>query len=135
MCDSNDMPVDRRQSADADMCERVCKAIDELVRSGITPSFYAVADLACVARSTLYRKPHLRRLVEEARSHATHLQPSWRAALSRLENENEALKEKVRLLEKAQTAALPESERASFASGTVRYEYAAYTLEAEGLAA
>lgn len=56
-----------RQANSRDNERRVRIAIKELVLQGRTPSFYAVADAACVARSTLYRKADLKELVANAR--------------------------------------------------------------------
>lgn len=49
------------------MEESVRDAIASLLAEGATPSFYKVADRAQIARSSLYRKQNLRRLVEDAR--------------------------------------------------------------------
>lgn len=57
-----------RQANSRDIERRVRIAINELVSQGKTPSFYAVANAAHVARSTLYRKADLKELVDEARS-------------------------------------------------------------------
>lgn len=58
------------RSRDA-VARRVREAICQLEESGGRISFYAVADTAQVARSTLYRRQDLRRLVEEARNGKT----------------------------------------------------------------
>ena len=124
----------RRQANEA-MHERVRTAIDELLRSEITPSFYAVADLAGVSRSTLYRRPELRRMVEEAREQAAWLQPSWRTALDRLEVENTLLKKQVAHLQTTLTKTLTEAPNSRSATNKPRYEYTICRFEAEGRAA
>lgn len=43
------------------------RAVAYLCEQGVKPSFYAVAKASGVSRSTLYRRPELRELVEEAR--------------------------------------------------------------------
>ncbi len=50
--------------------QRVRRAVGEMAAEGKVPSFYQVAERAKVARSTLYRNPELRALVEEARRDA-----------------------------------------------------------------
>lgn len=56
-----------RQSNSEAIERRVRTAIDRLSAAGSAISFYAVAKEACVARSTLYRRPELKTLVAEAR--------------------------------------------------------------------
>ena len=135
MSDSRNALADHRHQANETMCERVRAAIDELVRSGITPSFYAVADLAGVSRSTLYRKPELRRMVEEARDQASRLQPSWRTALDQLEAENASLQQQIAHLQTTLTKALTEARNSQSSTDKPRYEYTICRFEAEALAA
>lgn len=49
------------------VCMGVRRAIAQILEEGGRVSFYSVAERAQVSRSTLYRKPDLRRLVENAR--------------------------------------------------------------------
>lgn len=55
-----------RQARSDDVKRRVERAIGELLCAGCSVSFYAVADRAQVARSTLYRRDDLRTLVRAA---------------------------------------------------------------------
>ncbi|WP_296013038.1 DUF6262 family protein [uncultured Adlercreutzia sp.] len=135
MSDSRNALAENRRMASEEMHERVRAAIDELMRSGITPSFYAVADLAGVSRSTLYRRPDLRRMVEEAREQATRLHPSWRTALNQLEVENASLKQQVVQLQAALAKALARRQSLRFSTNKPRYEHAVCRFEAEGRAA
>lgn len=86
-----------RDSQRADTAVRVQHAIDELLAEGTRVSFYSVAQRAQVARSTLYRRPDLKTLVEAAR-----LQPENAGTVStctridQLEAEIAQLKEEVR---------------------------------------
>lgn len=127
--------TDHRRQANETMHERVRAAIDELLRSEITPSFYAVADLAGVSRSTLYRKPELRRMVEEARDQASQLQPSWRTALDKLEVENASLKQQLANLQTTLAKTLTEARSPRSATDKPRYEYTVCRFEAEDRAA
>lgn len=135
MSSAHDLPEDCHRLTDEEMRQRVSRAIDELVRSGITPSFYSVASLAHVARSTLYRKPSLRRLVEGARSDAARLQPSWRMALKQLEGENAALKGRVVQLEDALAQLSREADKRPRAKNAPTCEYAVIRLEVRNRAA
>lgn len=135
MSDNRTALAENRRVASEEMRERVRTAVDELVRSGITPSFYAVADLAGVSRSTLYRKPELRRMVEEARDQASRLQPSWRTALDQLETENASLKQQIACLQTTLTKTLTEARSSQSSAGKPRYEYTICRFEAEALAA
>ena len=135
MSDSRNALAENRRVASEEMHERVRAAIDELMRSGITPSFYAVADLAGVSRSTLYRRSELRRIVEEARDQASRLQPSWRTALDQLEVENASLKQQVAHLQAALAKALAERQNLRFSTNKPRYEYAVCRFETEDRAA
>lgn len=135
MSDSRNALAENRRVASKEMHERVRAAIDELMRSGITPSFYAVADLAGVSRSTLYRRPELRRMVEEARDQAARLQPSWRTALDQLEVENASLKQQVLQLQGALAKVLTERQGLRFSTNEPRYKYAVCHFEAEDRAA
>lgn len=57
-----------RKRASEEIRKRVQGAIELLLEQGRTPSFYAVAETAHVARSTLYRREDLKELVVEART-------------------------------------------------------------------
>lgn len=127
--------VNSRRQTSEEISKRVRAAVDELTRSGITPSFYSVASLSGVSRSTLYRKPELRQIVEEARSCADHLLPSWHAALTQLETENESLRKQVALLQNALTNKSAKKAGLRFSGGKPRYEYAVCRFETEDLAA
>lgn len=56
-----------RESKSRQIERRVRVAVDALVAEGKVPSFYVVSERAKVARSTLYRRPELRALVDRAR--------------------------------------------------------------------
>lgn len=127
--------TDHRRQANGAMHERVRTAIDELLCSEITPSFYAVADLAGVSRSTLYRKPELRRMVEEARDQAATLQPSWRTALDQLEAENAALQNQIAHLQTTLTKTLTKARNSQSSTDKPHYEYTICRFEAEDRAA
>lgn len=81
------------------MEESVRCAIASLQAEGKTPSFYKVAERAQIARSSLYRKHNLRRLVEAARAghgiggHAAR-------EYEELARENENLKREIHALRK-----------------------------------
>lgn len=135
MSDSRNALAENRRAASEEMHKRVRAAVAELMRSGITPSFYAVADLAGVSRSTLYRRSELRRIVEEARDQASRLQPSWRTALDQLEVENTSLKQQVAHLQAALAKALAERQGPRFSTNKPRYKYAVCHFEAEDRAA
>lgn len=66
-----------RQAYSQAVALRVRAVLDDMAAQGVVPSFYTVAERACVARSTLYRRPELKRLVAEAREAA--LQPTLHA--------------------------------------------------------
>lgn len=66
-----------RQTYSQEVALRVRAVLDDMATHGVVPSFYAVAERACVARSTLNRRPELKRLVAEAREAA--LRPVLRA--------------------------------------------------------
>lgn len=66
-----------RQTYSQEVALRVRAVLDDMASHGVVPSFYAVAERACVARSTLYRRPELKHLVAEAREAA--LRPALRA--------------------------------------------------------
>lgn len=53
-----------------DALHRVETACAELAETGETVTFAAVADRARLGRATLYRRPELRAVVEDARAHA-----------------------------------------------------------------
>lgn len=59
-----------RQARSQEVQRRVRDAVASLVEEGRAPSFYQVAQRAGVSRSTLYRNPVLRELVEHARTEA-----------------------------------------------------------------
>ena len=50
-----------------DLTARVEQACQDLAATGAPVTFTAVADLAGIARATLYRRPELRAVVEEQR--------------------------------------------------------------------
>ena len=60
-----------RKRASEEIRKRVQGAIELLLEQGRTPSFYAVAETAHVARSTLYRREDLRELVVKARANSS----------------------------------------------------------------
>lgn len=79
-----------RKANSRDIERRVRIAIDELALQGKVLSFYAIADAAHVARSTLYRKADLKELVAKARS--AQVEPSTMAEeLESLRRETAAL--------------------------------------------
>ena len=57
-----------RQARSQEVQQRVRDAVASLAEEGRVPSFYQVAQRAQVSRSTLYRNPVLRGLVEHARA-------------------------------------------------------------------
>ncbi|WP_160306946.1 DUF6262 family protein [Adlercreutzia caecimuris] len=59
-----------RQARSREVQQRVRDAVASLAEEGRRPSFYQVAQRAGVSRSTLYRNPALRELVEHARTEA-----------------------------------------------------------------
>lgn len=86
----------RAQREDA-MEEGVRSAIASLLSEGETPSFYKVAERAQIARSSLYRKPNLRKLVEAARKgHGIGGQSA--PGYEELVHENESLRREIRQL-------------------------------------
>lgn len=58
----NDARAQRARTA-----KRVANAIESLLERGEPVTFYSVADRSQVARSTLYRRPDLREMIESAR--------------------------------------------------------------------
>lgn len=60
-----------RKARSDDMTARVSDAVEALMAEGAPVSFYTVAGRAQVARSTLYRRPDLRAVVEAAREAAS----------------------------------------------------------------
>lgn len=59
-----------RGAREADVASRVREAIEDLRERGDPVTFYAVAERAQVARSTLYRRADLKRIVSDARAEA-----------------------------------------------------------------
>ena len=89
---------------------RVKVAIEEMRAGGERISFYSVANRAQVARSTLYRRDDLRRLVEEARGGGAASMPSGFDVVSdieRLEGELARVRRERDELEKAMLAMRP----------------------------
>lgn len=87
--------ADAREIYAKEMERRVRIAINDIVLQGRVPSFYAVADAARVARSTLYRKSELKDLVERARRSSA--EPSATVSrLEALERENALLRDELR---------------------------------------
>lgn len=87
-----------RRTRSSQVESRVRAVLLRMEAEGIAPSFYTVAKEARVARSTLYRRPELRRLVEEARNAA-------QQTLANPIDQNDLLRENARLrasLEKIQ---------------------------------
>lgn len=78
--------------------KKVRCAIETVVAEGKTPSFYNVSSLAQIARSTLYRKPQLRALVETAREAAHQAQMPAANEIDVLKQENGKLREEIRAL-------------------------------------
>ena len=76
-CASQRALVGARQAHSRAVALRVRAVLADMAAHGVVPSFYAVAERACVARSTLYRRSELKRLVAEAREDA--LRPALRA--------------------------------------------------------
>lgn len=74
------------------MKHNVQEAIDIIISMGKTPSFYNVANLAHIARSTLYRRPELKQMVEQARENAFFIDSPNLESLSELVTENRRLK-------------------------------------------
>ena len=60
------LEASRKEYAE-EMERRVVDALRGLRESGQSVSFYKVAEWSGVSRSSLYRRPNLRRLVEQAR--------------------------------------------------------------------
>ena len=73
-----------RQARSREVQQRVRDAVASLAEEGRRPSFYQVAQRAGVSRSTLYRNPALRELVEHARTEAA---GRWGEASSRVKKE------------------------------------------------
>ena len=73
-----------------EVARRTKVAIEEMLVGGERISFYSVAKRAQVARSTLYRRPDLRRLIEGARGGETAAiadEPDVDSDIERLEGE------------------------------------------------
>ena len=135
MSGNQDGLIGKRQIADAEMSVRVRRAVDDLVRAGITPSFYSVAELAGVARSTLYRKPALRQMVDGAKQVIVDGQPSWRTAIKQLKVENESLRRRVSLLTCALRAARSSVPGSNYSSQSSCFKYAICEVKMEDEAA
>lgn len=86
-----------RNSQQASTSARVKHAIDELLAEGLRVSFYSVAQRAQIARSTLYRRPDLKALVEAARPQPKNVDRAPTCTrIDQLEAEIARLKEKLR---------------------------------------
>lgn len=94
--------------------ERVGRALDELRSEGSEVSFYSVAERSGVSRSTLYRNPGLRAMVERARAPI-----AGRPALEELQRRVSALSREVAELRSRQ-------------AGGSGFAYAGIALEAPG---
>lgn len=71
-------------------------AIADILRDGERPSFYNVAKRSCVARSTLYRRPELKSLVEKARERQGAPSQYARRSYADLVKENEHLRQEIK---------------------------------------
>ena len=83
-----------RKECSEDITHRVENAIRLLLEQGKRPSFYSVSNLAQVARSTLYRREDLKRLVVTARETMSSACSSGAlgVSLQDLKQENEQLR-------------------------------------------
>ena len=70
MANRNALVLQARGAREDDVRMRVRKALEALTAENATVSFYAVAERAQVARSTLYRNEELKAAVEAARERA-----------------------------------------------------------------
>lgn len=70
MANRNALVLQARGAREDDVRMRVRKALEALTAENATVSFYAVAERAQVARSTLYRNEELKAAVEAAREQA-----------------------------------------------------------------
>lgn len=87
----------QRSNRRANTAARVQHAIDELLAEEAKVSFYSVAQRAQVARSTLYRRPDLKALVEAARLYPGNADAvPAHARIDQLEAEIARLKEELR---------------------------------------
>ena len=87
---------------------RTMAAIDEMIAQSESVSFYSVSKRAKVARSTLYRRDDLRRIVEKARSGnfaPSSEEANWKALAEDLEKELEAAKREIVALRELQVPA------------------------------
>ena len=119
-----------REALSDEIARRVKDVLELMKEQGIAPSFYSVADAAQVARSTLYRRPDLRSLVEEARE-SSRVQPNGYSAvaarLADLQLENTRLKAKIQFLEAGNSYLLRAAESIEHAA---IFEYEFITLGA-----
>ena len=113
-----------RIERDGRMLHDVESAIAGIIQDNQTLSFYRVAERARIARSTLYRKPELRSLVEQAREHQAAI--AKRASVSRVDllEENELLRQEIEELTCKFQAILSDSCRATQALSGGIFEYA-----------
>lgn len=85
-----------RRRASEEIADRVRLAVGALLAEGRTPSFYTVADVAGVARSTLYRRDDLKEIIVRAREGASLLAGSCESPqavyISQLLEESERLR-------------------------------------------
>ncbi|HJF65420.1 MAG TPA: DUF6262 family protein [Slackia equolifaciens] len=85
-----------RRRASEEIADRVRLAVAALLAEGRMPSFYAVADVAGVARSTLYRRDDLKEIIVRAREGASLLAGSCESPqavyISQLLEESERLR-------------------------------------------
>lgn len=89
-----------RKRYSEEVAERVRAAIDDICAQGKVPSFYSVASRSHVARSTLYRRSDLRRMVDGARTRVVdrQLPECEKPPSKRLDLENERLRSKLKTL-------------------------------------
>ena len=103
-------------------------ALSQIAAESKVPSFYSVAERAQVARSTLYRKPELRKLVIDARAEATCSSSPVPSLLDALRSENARLENEVRLLRRQLDSLAESAVRTSKSMRTPSYEYAVVKL-------
>ncbi|WP_080802900.1 hypothetical protein [Arabiibacter massiliensis] len=105
--------ADAREAYGREMERRVRTAIEGLVAQGRMPSFYAVANAAHVARSTLYRKSELKELVDQARKSFVE-PPSATGRIEELERENALLRDELRQMRRERDELRRVQPRASY---------------------
>lgn len=112
MSQNSDSLLSALRTARSDQVEaRVRAVLLRMEAEGAAPSFYVVAKEARVARSTLYRRPELRQLVERARD-AARQAPASPTDQQGLLRENARLRVSLEKLRRECTA-LRQSEQAS----------------------